>query len=59
MGYFESVEEREGFEASRSKENITCVYASRKFIGDDKDGYKPVLSIQRFFSHEWLTNKKV
>jgi len=54
-GCFKSVEEREGFEASRSKENITCVYVSRMIIGDDiKDEDKPVLFMQRLFPHDWL-----
>ena len=58
-GYFESIEERKRFETTRSKDNITCVYISRRFIGRDdiKDGDKPVLLLQRFFPHEWLTSK--
>ena len=58
-GYFESIEERKSFESTRSKDNITCVYISRRFIGRDdiKDGDKPVLLLQRFFPHKWLTSK--
>ena len=63
FGYFESEEERKGFEASRSKENITCTFVSSTFIGDnvlDQDG-KLVedLHTQKLFPHEWLTNKNV
>lgn len=58
-GYFESIEERKSFETTRSKDNITCAYVSRRFIGRDdiKDGDKPVLLLQRFFPHEWLSSK--
>jgi len=57
-GYFESEEEKKGFEASRSKDNITCIYISKTFFGDnvlDKDGeVVQSLQMQRFFPHEWL-----
>jgi len=60
-GYFESDQEREGFEASRSRENITCSFVSNTFIGDDvldQDGdVVQGLQMQRLFPHEWLTQK--
>jgi len=63
FGYFESREEREGFEASRSKENITCCFVSSTYMGDNvfnQDGkLVEFLTMQRLFPHEWLMNKKV
>ena len=56
-GYFESEEEKKGFDASRSKDNITCIYISKTFFGDvlDPDGeVVQSLQMQRFFPHEWL-----
>jgi len=54
----ESKEEREGFEASRSKDNITCLIVSKTCIGDnvlDQDGdVVQSLQMQRLFPHEWL-----
>ena len=60
-GYFESREEREGFENSRSKDNITCMYISRTLFREsvfDQNG-KLVenFTMQRLFPHEWLTHK--
>ena len=49
-----SGEELEGFEASRSKENITCDYTcSWKY----RDSNAEKVSMQRFFPHEWLSKK--
>ena len=59
FGYFESEEERKGFEASRSKSNITCTFVSGIYIGDSVFDEADTLQIQRLFPHEWLTNKEV
>ena len=56
---FIETEEREGFESSRSKENITCDYYSYIINGElDEDGDILRLLMQRLFPHEWLTNEK-
>ena len=46
---FDKAETRIGFEKSRSKDNITCLYYSSIYIGDRK-GYVR----QRLFPHKWL-----
>ena len=55
-GYFESEEEKKGF-----KGNITCMFVSKNCICDDvldQDGeVVRSLQMQRFFPHEWLTQK--
>ena len=43
-------DEIEGFEETRSEENIMCVYHSRMYNRSSRDE----LSMQRFFPHEWL-----
>ena len=49
---------KRGFEGSRSKENITCLYWSNIYNGElDKNGGIPILKMQRFFPHEWLSKK--
>jgi len=40
----------EGFEKSRSKDYIMCVYHSNIYIGEVEEK----LAMQRFFPHEWL-----
>jgi len=45
-------EELEGFEGSRSYENITCDYTSSLKC---RDSNANKVSMQRFFPHEWLT----
>ena len=56
--FYESQEERRGFEEGRSKENITCLYSSSIFIGELlASGRTPVIAMQKFFSHEWLSRK--
>jgi len=45
----------EGFEKSRSEENITCVYLSRVCIRELDKGS---LAMQRLFPHEWLKSKE-
>jgi len=58
--WFETSAEQRGFDETRSKENVTCLYSSFIFNGelDEDDGAIPVLQMQRFFPHEWLTNEK-
>ena len=46
----ESEDDIEGYEESRSKENIMCVYHSNIYIR----GAEEELAMQRFFPHEWL-----
>ena len=55
--FYKTPEELMGFESSRSKENIRCVYLSSLYVGDsEEEGF---IAMQRFFPHEWLTNKNV
>ena len=59
--HFISAESVKGFEESRSKENITCIYASFvfSFNGDlGKEHISPSIMMQRFFPHEWLVSKE-
>ena len=42
-----------GFDETRSKKNITCIYASSFYFGDSEEG----LAMQRFFPHEWLVRR--
>ena len=44
-----------GFEKTRSKENITCVYAASNYNGEM--GESQILFMQRFFPHEWLSKQ--
>ena len=53
--YFETSKERKGFEGSRSKANITCIYISDVYNGKSSDTDDPDLVMQRLFPHEWLT----
>ena len=55
---FDSPESKKGFEETRSKDNITCIYHSRIINGElDEDGSIPHLFMQRLFPHEWLRKK--
>jgi len=50
--------EQKGFEETRSKDNITCIYYSQFFNGElDEDGDIPLLLQQRLFPHEWLVKQ--
>jgi len=52
--FCQAPEHRMGFEESRSKDNIMCIYASSLFIvGYSEDR----LAMQRFFPHEWLVEQ--
>ena len=58
MEVFDTPESKKGFEASRSKKNITCVYYSYIFNGElDEDDEIPVLQMEKLYPHEWLTKK--
>lgn len=48
--FYKTPEQIMGFESSRSKENIRCVYWSSFYVGGSEDG----LATQRFFPHDWL-----
>jgi len=54
--YSTSTEELDGFECSRSRENIKCVYYARFYNGetDEEKGQDPNLAVQRLFPHAWL-----
>jgi len=56
--YFDSDDERKGFEGSKSKDNVTCVYSSNIFYGygklDDNTSTYSSLRMQRLFPLEWL-----
>ena len=56
--YGNSNEELDGFECSRSRDNITCVYYARFYNGesesDEDKGQDPNLAVQRLFPHAWL-----
>ena len=57
MEYMESFNSEDGiigFEKSRSKDNIMCVYYSNIYIGEVEEE----LAMQRFFHHEWLISKE-
>ena len=47
---------KRGFEDSRSKENITCIFTSYMYDGSLVKGQIPLLQMQRLFPHKWLTN---
>jgi len=49
-------ETRIGFEKSRTKENITCLFYSPLYYGDLRLGEHKLFQ-QRLFPHEWLTKK--
>ena len=54
--FYDSFEKQmKGFEDSRSKDNIMCVYYSQIYNG--KSEKVPRLAMQRFFPHKWLRNK--
>jgi len=55
--YYNITGMREGFEKSRSKDNITCVYHSRVCIRELDKGYY-TLAMQRLFPNEWLISKE-
>lgn len=62
--FFTDVSEKRGYEDSRSKKNILCLYYLYDFTGDvdatthlDKD-IATLLAAQRHFPCEWLTHKK-
>ena len=45
----------QGFEATRSEENITCLYCSSLFNGEvDEDGHEPNITMQKLYPHKWL-----
>ena len=57
--YYSINELLEGFEKSRSEENITCVYYSEILIGElgrCEDKYDKI-PLQRLFPHEWLESR--
>ena len=47
---------KRGFEDSRSKENITCIFISYMYDGSLAEGQPRILQMQRLFPHKWLTN---
>ena len=53
--YYSTLEAVKGFEDSRSKDNITCVYRSHIFNGVVNElGRVICIEMQRFFPHELL-----
>ena len=55
----ESQKEIKSLEDMRSKENITWIYTSwiyHGYMDDDED--QPMLVMQKFFPHEWLSTKE-
>ena len=50
--FYKTPEELMEFE-KRSKENITCIYASPFYVGESEHE----LAMQRFFPHEWLSKQ--
>ena len=56
--YYYTPEEKKGFEASRSKENITCIFTSPIFDGSLVEGRIPTLGMLRLFPHEWLSSEQ-
>jgi len=54
--HYSTVESKKGFEESRSKENITCMYDSFFYSNEelDEDG-APSIRVQRLYPHEWLS----
>ena len=56
--FYESQEERRGFEEGRSKQNITCHYHSSMFNGEKlASGRTPFMAMQRLFPQNWLSKK--
>jgi len=58
--WFDTPEEKRGFEETRSKENITCIYFSHIFFNresDEDDGTIPVFQIQKLYPLKWLTKQ--
>ena len=58
--HYSDSDDLEGFEKTRSKDNITCAYVSKMYISKGSYEYEDmaVLGMQRLFPHEWLTNKR-
>ena len=55
---YESPQVRRGFEDTRSKENITCLYFSTIFNGELlASGRAPLILMQKFYPHEWLSKE--
>ena len=52
-------ERKRGFEDSRSKGYITCIFMSCIYDGSLVEGQIATLKSQRLFPHEWLSKKKV
>ena len=54
--HYSTVESKKGFEESRSKANITCMYDSFVYSNEelDEDG-APSIRVQRLYPHEWLS----
>ena len=50
--------ELEGFEGSRSKENITCDFVSYVYDGRLDEGQIPTLQTQRLLPHKWLADEQ-
>ena len=51
--WFDTPEEKRGFDETRSKENITCISFSHR-ESDEDDGTIPVFQIQKLYPSEWL-----
>ena len=57
--FYDTLELTRGFEDSRSKENIICIYTCFIFDGSLDEGQIPRLQMQRLFPHEWLRDESV
>jgi len=56
--YFKTTKEKEEFEDSRAKENITCVYHINLNNGQmAESGLAQQLVLQKLFPHKWLSEK--
>ena len=60
--YFNNPETREGFEETRSKGKMTCVYYTNNYKGEVykervRIGNESYVVMQRFFPHKWLTKQ--
>ena len=53
--YYDTPELMRGFEDSRSKDNITCIFISDIHSGSLIEGNVPTLQMQRLFPCEWLS----
>ena len=52
---------KKGFEESRSKENITCMYDSFVYSNeelDEDEDSAPSIRVQRLYPHEWLSTSR-